>query len=65
MTIINTYFDLRYAPRDMTDEEKLEMARECAAQDLAKMLVREGEFHIDRENNCVRGTIRVGSERHG
>ena len=31
-------FDLRYAPQDMTDEEKVEMARQCTGQDLAMML---------------------------
>ena len=58
----DTYFDLRYAPQNMTDEEKLEMAREVAAQDLAQLLVRKGKFKVDHENNCVRGVIRLETE---
>ena len=57
--IYNTYFDLQYAPRGMTDEKKLEIAREVAARDLARLLISEGEFHIDNENKCVRGVIRL------
>ena len=58
-------FDLRYAPQDMTDEEKVEMARQCTGQDLAMMLMQKSEFWVDHENNCVRGTIRTGPEQHG
>lgn len=58
----NTYFDLRYAPPGMTDEEKLEMAREVAVRDLARLLVRKGEFKLNHEGNCVLGVIRIETE---
>ena len=41
------------------------MARECAAADLTALLMRKSEFWIDRENNCVRGTIRAGGDLNG
>lgn len=63
--LIETCFDLRYAPEGMTDEEKVDMARECAAKDITALLMRKSEFRIDRENNCVRGTIRVGGDLDG
>lgn len=60
--LYNTSFDLRYAPEGMTDEELIEMARECAAHDIAQLLVRKGKFRVDRESNCVQGIIRVETE---
>ena len=62
---IDVCFDLRSAPQGMTEEELLEMAREVAANDLAQMLVRKGEFRIDHEGGCIRGVIRLGGEAGG
>ena len=49
----------------MTEEELLETAREVAANDLAQILVRKGEFRIDHEGGYIRGVIRLGGEAGG
>lgn len=54
------YFDIpsyREALRfKLTDEQKLELAKRRAAEDLTKMLMKNADFHVDADGN-VRGTI--------
>lgn len=40
----------------MSDEKKIETAKQAAAEDLAKILVDHGDFSIDEHGN-VRGVI--------
>lgn len=51
---IPSYRDnLRFA---LTDEQKLELAKRRAAEDLTKMLMQNADFHVDKDGN-VRGVI--------
>jgi hypothetical protein len=56
------YFDIpsyRESLRfQLTDEQKLELARRRAADDLTKILMKNAEFHVDKDGN-VRGTINI------
>lgn len=40
----------------LTDEQKLELAKRRAAEDITKMLMQNADFYIDKDGN-VRGTI--------
>ena len=48
--------DPRY---DIPDERKIEIAKEKAAEDLAKKLLEHSHFEVDKEGN-VDGVIYVG-----
>lgn len=46
----------------LSDEEKIRIAKEKAAIDLAKALLEDAEFKITENGNCVSGVIRIGGD---
>ena len=60
--IFNTYYQFSTScvlDSGLTDEQKIEIAKEHAVKDIARQLVNSGQFELDG-NNIVRGIIKIG-----